>query len=346
MGKVNTRTKAARLAAQIASEKRKRRRRNSQGECEEPDSQSGGTLSEGALSAREPQERGTADYTPGSSESESDSEVLLSEEEDTHPAFVGQPAEGWEEAERQLNGYSKSRDYRQKRSYHKHKDEIKRRREEKQKQKQGIAVVQKAKPIWGDISKMFNPNPKPSPEVLNTPPPADWSAPALMVPPGPPSTWGDPCGPSLEAFLSHQSFEEEARDLELWLKQQGGKVTGDWLTRVECLRDLLNMQFKNISQDQDGKRKDWIAFSEFLARRVKRSTKWAASLRLWERNWYETRTPPPCPRQGRHVKRQSLFDDEGVALAVREYLNTAMWHASPKGICDAVAAHLQSKNAA
>jgi hypothetical protein len=33
-------------------------------------------------------------------------------------------------------------------------------------------------------------------------------------------------------------------------------------------------------------------------------------------------------------------------LAVREYLNIAMWHASPKGVCEAIAKHLQSKNSA
>ena len=33
-------------------------------------------------------------------------------------------------------------------------------------------------------------------------------------------------------------------------------------------------------------------------------------------------------------------------MAVREYLNTAMWHASPKGVCEAVAKYLQSENSA
>jgi hypothetical protein len=30
-------------------------------------------------------------------------------------------------------------------------------------------------------------------------------------------------------------------------------------------------------------------------------------------------------------------------LAVREYLNTAMWHANPRGICEAVKTYLQSQ---
>jgi len=132
----------------------------------------------------------------------------------------------------------------------------------------------------------------------------------------------------------------------MWLKAQKGRVTGDWLVRVECLRDLLQMQYRNNCRDQEARRTDWVQFSEALGRWVKRSSRWAASLRLWERNWYETRSPPPCPRRGRHVKRKSLFFHEGVALAVREYLNIAMWRASPKGVCEAVAKHLQSKNSA
>jgi hypothetical protein len=321
----------------------------------------------------------------------SESEGLLSEEEDQHPAFVSQPVVGWEQAERGLPGYSKTRNYRQKTDYHKNKEEHRRRRQDKQAHEAGIPVTQKAKPIWGDISKMFNPKPTqtrspspPSSAVLpvTLPPlssllelPADWAAPFLMVDPWSAATHDSAvhnltvqdsaacgnsqnpgAGPSLvrpyiapgfeDAFLSHKSFKEEARDLDIWLKKQKGKVTGDWLVRVQCVKDLLEMQFKNIYQDQNGKRKDWIGFSEALARRVKRSDKWAASLRQWERNWFETRTPPPCPRRGRHIKRKSLFDDEGVALAVREYLNTAMWHASAQGVCDAVATHLQSQNAA
>ena len=46
------------------------------------------------------------------------------------------------------------------------------------------------------------------------------------------------------------------------------------------------------------------------------------------------------------MKRKSLYFEEGILLAVREYLNVARWHASPKGICEAVAKHLQEANAA
>ena len=61
------------------------------------------------------------------------------------------------------------------------------------------------------------------------------------------------------------------------------------------------MQFK-----REGKPKDWVQFSEALARRVKRSTKWAGLLRHCERQWFETRTPPPYPRKGRHIEGKTL----------------------------------------
>ena len=37
---------------------------------------------------------------------------------------------------------------------------------------------------------------------------------------------------------------------------------------------------------------------------------------------------------------------EGILLVVREYLNVARWHPSPKGICEVVAKQLQEANTA
>lgn len=108
-------------------------------------------------------------------ESEVESEGLLTEEEDKYP--IGQPEFGWEKAERGL-GYSKSRVYKQKTSYHKNKEEIKRRREEKKALSSGIPVptTQQPKPVWGDISKMFGPRVC----ISSTPTPTQSSSPALI----------------------------------------------------------------------------------------------------------------------------------------------------------------------
>ena len=93
-----------------------------------------------------------------------------------------------------------------------------------------------------------------------------------------------------EAFLTCKSFQDESHELEIWLKGQNGKIAGDWLLRVECVLDLLRMQHKSRNTNQEARRKDWIQYSEALARRVERSPRWASSLRLWARNWVETRS--------------------------------------------------------
>ena len=86
-------------------------------------------------------------------QSDAPSEGMLTEEEDSWP--FGQPEAGWKEAERALHGYSKTRVYQQKLSYHKHKDEIKRRRDEKKALSAGIPITQQARPVWGDIRMAF-----------------------------------------------------------------------------------------------------------------------------------------------------------------------------------------------
>ena len=44
------------------------------------------------------------------------------------------------------------------------------------------------------------------------------------------------------------------------------------------------------------------------------------------------------------MKRKSLFDDEGVILAVRKHLNTALWHANPRGVSIAGLQYLQNQS--
>ena len=53
-----------------------------------------------------------------------------------------------------------------------------------------------------------------------------------------------------------------------------------------------------------------VQYSEALARRVKCSTKWAALLCHREKNWFETRTAPPCPS----YQKKSLFYCERVRV--------------------------------
>jgi hypothetical protein len=187
-------------------------------------------------------------------QSDAPSEGMLTEEEDQYP--IGQPKAGWEEAERTL-GYSKTKEYQQKTSYHKHKEEIKRRRDEKKTLSAGIPISQRTKPIWGDIRTMLevesdlstsSPTEAPSTPSLQAFSTSEPSSPSDRVAPASPTFpafEGSPVRPYApptfeEAFLVRQSFETEGNDLKLWLKSQKGKVTGDWLVRVQCLSDLLS----------------------------------------------------------------------------------------------------------
>ena len=268
-----------------------------------------------------------------STDSESDSSGYesgeLSEEEDQRPISVfpiGQPAEGWSEAERKAPGYSRTQVYKQKAYYHRNKDTLKRKREEKMAREAGIPVSKKAKPIYGNIALLFGARTKVS-ESSSSDPTAAAPATGTPSPPPVPATHTGAAATATshavlpvhsyippdfeESFQTASSFEAEAQDLDIWLKKNKEQVTGDWLLRVECLRDLLRVELKK-GVSLDLKRRDWVHFSKALARRVKRSTKWAGLLRHWERQWVETRTPPPYPRRGRHIKRKTLFYDEGV----------------------------------
>jgi hypothetical protein len=185
------------------------------------------------------------DATEGSeSESDAQSEGILSEEEDEYP--IGQPQSGWKEAEKSLYGYSKTRVYKQKISYHKNKEEIKTRQDEAKAVRAGIPVIQQAKPLWGDISRMFSfsssihASTHVAPAEFQPLHYDNWTASVLMIVP----EYGSlelslvrPYAPPNfeEAFLNCQSFETEARELGIWLKAQKGRVTGDWFMRIECL---------------------------------------------------------------------------------------------------------------
>lgn len=122
-------------------------------------------------------------------------------------------------------------------------------------------------------------------------------------------------------------------------------MTGDWLKRVNGVRDLLLFQGSFVYHETaEKKRKEkWREYSRAIALRLGKGWKFASYLMGWEKAWFESRTPPPCPTIGRHVKRQSLFNDEGVILAVREYLNKTLWEATTIGICTAVRTYLESK---
>jgi len=79
---------------------------------------------------------------------------------------------------------------------------------------------------------------------------------------------------------------------------------------------------------------------------IDRGHLFAKHLRRSKREWSQSDMLPPKSMWRQHVKCDTLINDEGVTVSVREYRNTASWNVTPKGICDVVRLVLQSKVAA
>jgi hypothetical protein len=311
----------------------------------------------------------------GDSESDSDKEVELSDPEDDI-LELKQPALGWVHAERQLPGYSKTNTgkTRQSKWYQKNKKAEQEKKTEELQRTYGD-ISRWFNPL-GSTTATGPPiqTRSPTPPALPEAPPPLWLLPPSPSPPAlpeaaPPPLWLlPPSGPSILSPPSHSpsppkctatslDFEStffrtnkltnEIHDLEAWLKKNKAKVTGDWLKRVQGIIGLLRFHGSKgtgyNTAAPEKRRHDWVEHSVSVAVSFGKGQKYAQALRRWERDWFETRTPPACPQRGRHVKRTSLFNDEGVSLAVREYLNVAMWRADPQGMCEAVKNHLRSE---
>ena len=284
-----------------------------------------------------------------SSSSTSGGEVEIDSEPEDDTFVLDQPEEGWKEAERQLTGLSRTNAGKtpQSRWYYSHK--------QRELDREKIQLQR----TYGDIGRFFNrpqsEQMQPVPSLGRLPPvrPIEQysssqspSPPPLLPPPG----WGPPpSGPLAsfdDTFFNSVSFNAEIEQLDGWLKKNKENISGDWLKRVNGVRDLLMFQgsFLYTSTPIDQRQRRWTEHSESISVRLGKGPKYALALRRWERDWFDSRIPPPCPMKGKHIKRMSLFDDEGVTLAVREYLNTALWHANPRGVCSAVQQYLQNQS--
>jgi len=75
---------------------------------------------------------------------------------------------------------------------------------------------------------------------------------------------------------------------------------------------------------------------------IDKGRKYAKCLRSGKRDWTESRTLPLKLRAGAHDKCDTLYEVEGVLVAVREYLNKVK-AVTPKGVCHTVCNLLQSR---
>ncbi|KAG0135508.1 hypothetical protein HOY82DRAFT_600340 [Tuber indicum] len=221
-----------------------------------------------------------------------------------------QPEDGWKEAERRLHGYSRTNKGKSpsSRSYYK---------------KKRAVEGEEAKRIqeeYGSIKRFF----KSSFDLpLAGTDKRSWSGEEFRVP---------DFGIELEAA----GVEKERLELVTWSKKQ--KPSGARKLRVDRLLQLLNLEMRRG-------RSEWVADSITIAATMGRGRKWAKALPKWHRDWFEFRIPPPEEHQGKHSKVQTLFEDEGIKLAIREYLNRSMSKATVRGVCEVVNNYVQSERA-
>jgi hypothetical protein len=120
-----------------------------------------------------------------------------------------------------------------------------------------------------------------------------------------------------------------------------------WVQRIDSLLWLLKRRAQRLlPQTGSGVTPSLVDDSISIAIEIDRGFCFAKHLRRWMSDWSQSRILPPKSMQGKHIRRLTLFTDEGVIVGVREYLNAGSLRVTPKGICDVVCRVLQSRTAA
>jgi len=237
------------------------------------------------------------------------------------PVTIGQPVNGWQEAENLLSGKALKSDTSGACWARKNRAKM---RVAKDKEKQDA--------LWntyGSIARFFVPVIPAAPlAVLRS------SGSRFIAP-----DFDEPESQDLEKEMA-----DDIEQLEMWLKKNKPDLTTPWGKRIDSLLRLLKRQRSRIllSQDKTTRIRHLVEDSEGIAVEIDKGRKYAKCLRRWKRDWTQSRTLPPKLRVGSHVKCDTLYEDEGVLVAVREYLNKVK-AVTPKGVCHTVCNLLQSR---
>jgi hypothetical protein len=207
----------------------------------------------------------------------------------------------------------------------------------KKKAKERMETEKTLHSTYGTISNFFSPVVRSEPQATTLSATSNSSQRLFIAP-----NFDEPEDKNLEKELSDDIVE-----LELWIKKNKPNLTSPWGKRVDSLLRLLKRQQYRVqlSEDKSIRSRELIEDSEGIAVEINKRKKYAKCLRRWKRDWTQSRTLPPKLHAGAHVKSESLYDDEGVLVAVREYLNKAK-SVTPKGVCDTVCKLLQSRRVA
>ena len=233
---------------------------------------------------------------------------------DAEDDWPGEPEVGWKEAERSTAGYSKTRagTYKQSRYYYRQKE-----KEAVQNQEQ----VRKEHKTLNFYFKPTNPSTDTQPQVV------EGSITSQS------ETKNDQPEPSIpqepSALVSQDALAQDISDFDAWADERLKNAGKIWTTRIKLARSLLKLE-------QNKPEFSPISDSLTLAYSVEKGIKYARKLRRLVQHWKTDRLGIPEPKTSNHARRQTLFEDEEVITAVREYLNNNSWHSTLQGVVQTV----------
>jgi hypothetical protein len=131
----------------------------------------------------------------------------------------------------------------------------------------------------------------------------------------------------------YETLRKEVNDLEMWIHENQSKcdLGTPWAQRIDSLLRLLKRRAQRLfPQTGSGATPSLVDDSISIAIEIDRGFRFAKHLRHWISDWSQSRILPPKSMQGKHIRRSTLFTDEGVIVGVREYLNAGSL-SHPKG---------------
>ena len=214
----------------------------------------------------------------------------FSDAEDDWP--IGNPEVSWKEAERTTAGYSRTRGgtYAQSRYYYRQKD------------KQAAQDQERIRKEHKTLEFYFKASSQPH-------------TPAKIRATSDPQEFGAESA----ALVLKEALAKDVSEFDVWADvklKNAGKI---WATRIKLARSLFKLEQKKPEFSS-------LPDSLTLAYSVEKGVKYARQLRRWVRDWkIYYRVGIPKPKINNHARRHTLFEDEQVITAVREYLNNNGW---------------------
>ena len=148
--------------------------------------------------------------------------------------------------------------------------------------------------------------------------------------------------PATVVVQSRQTIQEEALiDIKKALRAKRNPLIGQTRRRYDAVQMFLSRQ---IQCARKGKKFNRRQIAGEVAESIERGSRFARYLISWEREWISNRTIPEG-RRGLHSKIMSIFNDEDVALFVREFVAEKGEKVTAPLLAKAVTEYLGSRRA-